>query len=195
MPSVRETIDAWGFQLVSDFKAEINKAIAADGGGQTSELAGSVVHKTIRTIDGYSFTLTMNDYWDFVNKGVKGSKSSSKAPGSPYKFKGDNLKRGVMMKFVIKRHLKFSLTDGNKKRTKGLKNTQVRKAFKQRSIQKQRESMAFVIGRSVAQKGIEPHPFFDKVFNQERLNQLTEQLKPVIKQEIIFDIKKVLNVS
>lgn len=192
MPSIRETLENWGFQLVEDMKAAIDSSISADGGGQTSKLSGSVRYEVKRTIEGYSFALKMNDYWKYVDEGVKGSKSSAKAPMSKFRFKGDNINQKAMLQFVIRRHLKFELTAGNKKKTKKIKSKTVKKAFKQRSIEQKRKQLAFVIGRSVAQKGFEPAHFFDKVFNQERLNMLTEQLKPVIKQEIIFDIKKVL---
>ena len=33
------------------------------------------------------FTITMLDYYDYPNEGVRGVKSSKNAPGSPYKFK------------------------------------------------------------------------------------------------------------
>ena len=32
-------------------------------------------------------TLFMADYYDYINKGVKGTASDAKAPGSPYSFK------------------------------------------------------------------------------------------------------------
>lgn len=34
----------------------------------------------------FTFQLSLADYYDYVNKGVKGTKSSKRAPNSPYRF-------------------------------------------------------------------------------------------------------------
>ena len=37
--------------------------------------------------DGKTLTISVLDYYDYVNKGVQGVKNSKNAPGSPYKYK------------------------------------------------------------------------------------------------------------
>lgn len=177
MPSVREVLERWGFQLVEDMKAAIDTAIAADGGGQSSKLSGSVKYEVKRSIEGYTFSLSMNDYWKFVEDGRK----PGKAP--PPK---------AMLEFVKRRHIKVDISTRKKKVLKSIRTKGIRQREKAISIEKKQKQVAFLIGRKIAKDGVEAHPFFDKVFNQARLDRLTEQLKPVIKEEIVFNIKEVL---
>ena len=91
MSSIREVIDAWGFQLVADFKTEIRKAVGTHGAGQETALEGSVIHKTMKTIEGYTFTLSMNDYWKYVESGRK--KGAKGVPQSVLGKQWQNKKR------------------------------------------------------------------------------------------------------
>jgi len=181
MPSVRETLEEWGFKLVSDMKSEIDKELGEHGGGQKTSLSGSVKYQVLKSVSGYTFTLSMNDYWKYVESGRK--KGAKGVPQSVLGKKWQNSKGINPSKIIYEMTVKYNAKKGLKRKVKKL------------PFEKASRQLAFLIQRSIKAKGIEPHPFFDKVFNQERLNQLTEQLKPVIKQEIIFDIKKVLNVS
>lgn len=53
--------------------------------------------------NGTGFEIRMLDYYDFVNKGVKGVKSSRNAPQSPYKYK--NYGMSVEGRASIKRYI------------------------------------------------------------------------------------------
>jgi hypothetical protein len=94
------------------------------------------------------------DYWDFVDEGVRGSggfKGSGKmrGHGSPFKFKGKNIKRGVIDKWIVYKPLK----EARDKQGRFIP----------------RKSMAFLIGRAIAQRGLTRTQFFTR--------PLTEQLK------------------
>lgn len=182
--------NAWGKTLVKDTKTAINKAIVADGGGQTSKLSGSVNYKVINQSGVISFQLTMNDYWKFVDKGVNGTQISH---GSPYKFKGKNLNQKAMLNFINARHFKIELNTKTKGINKSIRNKGIRQGHKKLSIDQAKKTTAFLIGRSIAKKGINPLRFMDDVITQERLSELKDMLKPLIKEQIVFTINSDLN--
>ncbi len=99
-------------------------------------------------------------YWDFVNEGVKGSggfKGSGKmrGQGSPYKFKGKNIKEGVVKDWIISKGIKLRGKGGRfiEKSTSNI------------------NSAAYVIGRAIAQRGLKRTLFFTNPFEQELNNQ------------------------
>ena len=95
-------------------------------------------------------------YWQFVDEGVRGSggfKGSGKArgKGSPFRFKKKNIKKGVVAKWIKNKPLRLRGADG-----KFLSKTKA-------NI----ESASFVIGRAIAQRGLERTQFFSKPFKEE----------------------------
>jgi hypothetical protein len=113
-----------------------------------------------------SVTLTFDfgkasDYWDFVDEGVKGSggfKGSGKmrGQGSPFRFRGKNIKNGVVEKWIANKPLKLRGKDG-------------KFVAKTKSNIK---SAAFVIGRAIAQRGLERTQFFTRPLTEELNNQM-----------------------
>ena len=95
-------------------------------------------------------------YWQFVDEGVKGSggfKGSGKmrGRGSPFKFKSKNIKQGVIAKWIKNKPLKLRGSDG-----KFLEKTQ-----------SNINSAAVVIGRAIAQRGLERTQFFSRPYKEE----------------------------
>ena len=91
-----------------------------------------------------------NDYWEFVDKGVKGVSSSAKAPNSPFKFGTGTGKKGGLTSgvngWVKRKRIQFR----DRKSGQFL-------SFK---------STSFLIMRSIWNKGIETTNFFTKPFEQ-----------------------------
>ena len=182
-----EVFNIWGKDLVDDMKKAIDSAITADGGGQNSRLSGSVNYKVLNDRGNISFQLTMNDYWKFKDKGVDGTEVSH---GSEYKFKGKNISQKAMRQFIDARHIKVELTSKTKELNKGLRTKGIRRAHKQLNIESAKKTLAFLIGRSVAKKGLEPLGFMAKVITPERIAQLKAMLAPVIRNEFILELKQ-----
>tara|TARA_R100001594_G_scaffold141380_1_gene187324 strand:- start:136 stop:690 length:555 start_codon:yes stop_codon:yes gene_type:complete len=122
------------------------------------------------TSNDLSVTLTFefgraSDYWMFVDEGVKGSggfKGSGKmrGQGSPFRFRKKNIKKGVIEKWIANKPLKLRGSDG-----KFLAKTK-------NNI----KSAAFLIGRAIAQRGLERTQFFSKPFT----DQLNKQADAVL---------------
>ena len=119
------------------------------------------------TADKNSVSLTFEfggaeDYWDFVDEGVRGSggfKGSGKmrGQGSPFSFKGNNIKEGVVRGWIANKPLKLRNAKGKfiEKNERNIK------------------SAAFLIGRAIAQRGLTRTQFFTKPFKSE-LNKQTD---------------------
>jgi hypothetical protein len=127
-----------------------------------------------------SVTLTFefgraSDYWDFVDEGVrgkggytpgKGAKKGkmggtgmSRGKGSDFRFRKNNIKRGVIEKWIANKPLKLRGSDG-KFMAKTKKNI---------------KSVAFLIGRAIVKRGLERTQFFSKPFT-EQLNKQTDAI-------------------
>lgn len=87
-----------------------------------------------------SLIVTAEDYWKFVDKGVKGRLSTINAPKSPFRFKKKNLPKEVR-KTIVK-----------DSRLKGIKGD------------KQADGVGYLIGRKITAEGIKPIPFATNYF-------------------------------
>jgi hypothetical protein len=92
----------------------------------------------------------MEEYGEFQDKGVKGKSSSAKAPNSPFRFGSGTGKKGGLTSGILEwvKARRFQFKD--------------RESGKFMSY----ESTAFLITRSIYQKGIKPSFFFSKPFEQ-----------------------------
>ncbi len=100
--------------------------------------------------NSFQLSFIMEDYGVFQDKGVRGKSSSAKAPNSPFKFGTGTGRKG-------------GLSEGINKWVK-------RKRFQFRDKKSGRflsyDSTAFLISRSIYQKGIAPSLFFTKPFEK-----------------------------
>ena len=97
------------------------------------------------------------DYWDFVDEGVRGSggfKGSGKmrGQGSPFKFKKKNIAEGVVEKWIANKPINLRDLKTGRFIEKNKKNI---------------KSAAFLIGRAIAQRGLERTQFFTRPFTTE----------------------------
>ena len=102
-----------------------------------------------------------DDYWNFVDQGVEGSGSTkgrskttgqfTKGQGSPFKFKGNNIAKGVVAKWIANKPLRLRGADGK---------------FVEKN-QQNIKSAAFLIGRAIAQRGLTRTLFFSEPYDKE----------------------------
>ena len=142
--SVRAELDAFGKYVVKQSKANLTRKKKKD----TGELYKSIDYDLFvsKTEASFSLSFKMADYGDFIDKGVKGVASSTKAPNSPYKFgTGSGAKGGLtngIDQWVSRKRIQF----------------QDRQSGKFMSY----KQTAFLIRRSIWFKGIETTNFFSK---------------------------------
>ena len=118
----------------------------------------------------------MEDYGTFQDKGVKGKSSSSKAPNSPFRFGSGTGRKGGL--------------------TEGINKWVQRKRFQFRDRKSGRflsyKSTAFLISRSIYQKGIAPSLFFTKPF-EKAFKGLSKDLLEPFKLDIETFMKNTIN--
>jgi hypothetical protein len=100
--------------------------------------------------NSFRLAFLMEDYAEFVDKGVQGKTSSTKAPNSPFRFGSGTGKKGGLTqgidKWVQQKRIQFR----NKETGKFL-------SYK---------STSYLITRSIYNKGIKPSLFFTKPFEK-----------------------------
>ena len=84
--------------------------------------------------------------------------STIRGKGSPFKFKKNNLKQGVIAKWIKNKPLKLRGSDGK---------------FMEKT-QKNIKSAAFVIGRAIVKRGLERTQFFSKPYKKINTNLIVE---------------------
>ena len=114
----------------------------------SKELYNSLGYNVEVTTKGAELGFSMEQYGEFQDKGVRGKTSSAKAPNSPFRFGSGTGKKGGLTNSIDKWV-----------RRKGIQ-------FKDRKSGRflSYQSTAFLISRSIYQKGIKPSLFFTKPF-------------------------------
>lgn len=126
--------------------------------------------------NSFQLSFIMEEYGVYQDKGVKGKSSSSKAPNSPFKFGTGTGRKG-------------GLSEGINKWVK-------RKRFQFRDKKSGRflsyDSTAFLISRSIYQKGIAPSLFFTKPF-EKAFKGLNKDLVEAYKLDVEALMKNSIN--
>jgi hypothetical protein len=139
----------------------------------------NVKGKLYQSIKGETFTgknsigiyFQMEDYGEFQDKGVKGVSSSAKAPNSPYRFGSGTGRKGGLTEGINQwvKDRRFQFKDNETGRFMSYEQT------------------AFIITRSIYQKGIEASRFFSKPF-EVGFDRLPEELV----EAYALDVEKLL---
>ena len=120
----------------------------------SKELYNSIDYDLKVSKNSFTLSFTMAEHGKFIDKGVKGAKSSLKAPTSPYSYKGKMPPTKALDRWIVK---------------KGIATRNKKGQFVSR------ESLKFAIARSIYNKGIETTNFFTKPF-ENAFKRLPEDL-------------------
>ena len=146
------------------------------GGG---ELEKSIKFRVVKTADGYKAQLMMVDYGTFLDKGVKGTKSNYiENSKTDYSYTTKQPPSGIIEKWIKKKGIKGRVD----KKWKGAGNRGGQFIT--------RKSLAFLIARSIKQKGIKSISFFSKPLNLAMENFGVDMLAAV-KEDILTEFSKI----
>jgi hypothetical protein len=132
---------------------------------------------------GYEPGSEASKYYDFVNKGVKGTKNEKADSKTPYAFKGN--KKAVPIS-SIEKWLGY-----NK-----LKSVSVKKYTKLGTETKAiegKKSLAFLIARSIHRKGLKSTRYFDRAVAQIFNKEFIENIAIAVGGDIQIQIKQAIN--
>lgn len=172
MEHVRQELEAFKRYIVQQSKSNLTKKKHKVTGGLYNSINANVkVSK-----NSFEFSFNMDEYGEYLDKGVKGKNSSSKAPQSPFRFGSGTGRKG-------------GLTEGIQKwvKAKGIQ-------FRDKNTGKfmTHKATAFLITRSIYSKGIKPSLFFTKPFEDgfKRLdNALIEAYGLDVEEFLQFTLK------
>jgi len=144
---------------------------------QASTLAADLVPKPIA--NGIQI-VTMQEYWDFVNQGVKGVFNKNKAPRSEYSFKNLGVSKDMLASF--KEYIARTGSRGLKKQSL------IRKNKKKQADIINKEAMQMAVATKIG--GIKPMNYVEPAVGQKRLKVLNRALSKEIGTKIKLSIIK-----
>lgn len=140
--NVKKVFDLFGKKTVKTARGILN----AQGKNASGDLSSSLGYYLNVKNGVVELRFLGAPYADLVDKGVRGSKSSAKAPKSPYSYTTKQPPSGVIDKWVVRKGLS------------GARNN------KGQFIK--RKSLVFLIARSIKLYGVKPSNFFSDALNE-----------------------------
>lgn len=170
--NVKDELNRFAKYVISQSRANLTRGDK----NVSKELWNSLQGNVKVSKNSFELTFLMEDYGVFQDKGVKGKKSSLKAPNSPFRFGSGRGKKGGLTNGIDKwvRRRRFQFRD--------------KKTGKFMSYQ----TTAFLITRSIYNKGIKPSLFFTKPF-EKAFKNLDKELIDAYKLDVENLIKNSVN--
>jgi hypothetical protein len=169
--SVKDVLENFG--KVVQKKAQ--DRLAKLGRNDTGKLGNSIIYKLEGDKNERKLSITAESYGAYIDQGVKGRTSAARAPNSPFRFGSGKGKKGGL--------------------TEGIEGWVKRKKiqFKDRRTGKflSYKSTAWLIARSVYNKGIPATGFLTKPFEEEFL-KLPKKLLDACLPEVLETIRKAM---
>ena len=155
--SVDAALDRFGKVVVKEAKTALTK----QDRNVSKELYNSIRFDSKVSKNSFELSIYMADHGKFLDQGVKGKSSSLKAPNSPFQFGSGTGKKGGLTKGIDKwvRARRIQFRDKKSGKFMSFQNT------------------AFLIARSVYQKGTKETKFITKPFNAAYKNLPEEVVK------------------
>jgi hypothetical protein len=145
------------------FKTELENLMKQRQISASGELADSI--NPVVDNEGKRLTITMLDYYDFVNEGVRGVKSSKNASTSPYSFKNYGMSadgRTSIKNYILSGKAKVRNTGSDKARGIGLERKGVQFAKKKSLIDRQVDTLIY----NIKKYGIKKTDYFTDAFEK-----------------------------
>ena len=152
------TVEAMLSLYAEEFIKKANDNLNKDNSVSTGKLGDSIEFQIDSFGTAFSMKLLALDYYDFVNKGVKGVKGSGIT--SPYSFKTINPSKShveAIRKWIKENKSKVKVTD--------IKYGKTRQESKAIPYEKRLDQLAYIIARSSKKKGIKGTGFWDNAFD------------------------------
>ena len=167
------------------FKTELENLMKQRQISASGELADSINPQIDN--DGKKLTITMLDYYDYVNEGVKGVKSSKNASTSPYKFKNYGMSadgRASIKNYILSGKAKVRSTGSDKARGIGLERKGVQFAKKKSLIDRQIDTLIY----NIKKYGIKKTDYFTDAFEKVFANW-EQDMAEAIGEDVVLSLQ------
>lgn len=177
MTGLESILDAFGKKLVTDVRQswdEEKKKKAAKYGtpfNPNSRLNASMSYEVTFKDGSLFMVFSMADTYVFPEDGRKAAGVSKEGQRS-------------LAEWVRRNGLKFNITKKAKATTKKIKNKQVKRAYKQQSMEQAIKGIVYVISRKIKERGYEGTRFYHKVINDGRVQMLQKEIFERFNEEI-----------
>lgn len=170
----------------------LNQAGKVDTGTLSSQITQGELIQTASGYElevGYPANSKAAKYYDFVNKGVKGTRGG---PDSPYSFKND--KPGYAMTSALegwyKRQGKASLKETQKKNLSATQRKR-KKLSKMVSESSKLKSLAYATAVNIKRRGLKKTGFFDKAVQSSFGPDFFQAIAKITGKEIAVNIRNI----
>jgi hypothetical protein len=154
-------------KFINGVKSQLQENLNATSKTGQQSLYNSIQVNVEPLGDTISVQLVMNDYWKYVDKGVKGRKSTyAESSASPFQYPASPKSSGGKFQNSLQLWI-------------AQKPIQVRTSPEQsgRQVRNINASIAYAMRSSIIDKGIRATNFFSSVINEQSLQTLTDQLE------------------
>lgn len=159
---VVEILQDYSQKIIEELKQNLLERDKFASGGLAQSITANV--KVMGQV--IEMTISMADYWKFVDEGVDGTERKH---GSPFKFRKKNINQKAMLQHIANRGLRVKA-----KTSKGKKAA--------------RKGLAFVLGRSIAKKGLKPTRFASDVFEGDLIDNMRKDVAKALGRDILIDL-------
>jgi len=160
-------------QILIDFAKENVEIMKANTPKASGALSASIGFKFGNDGGVLVIDFLADDYWDYINSGVDGVRSSAGAItnkfGQSYSFKTEAPSRSMVDSFMGQNKQNWLASKGITSLTYGGETYQL-------TTDEDYRAAAFVFARAVKRKGIQPSNFVGKAINEQTIKQLEQLL-------------------
>lgn len=146
--NVQAALEEFGQLVIDRAKSNLKKGGKYGTHNTSNKLTNSLSFKIKESPRSIAFDFYAEDYWKFLDYGVKGKISSAKAPNSPYKFGSGTGKKGGLRTAIDSWVVRKGLAGTRDKQGRFMS----------------RKQMVSMISRSIYLKGTNETKFFREAF-------------------------------
>ncbi len=146
--NVQQALNEFGQLVIDRAKSNLKKGGKYGSHNTSNKLTDSLRFETKESARSIAFDFYAQDYWKFLDYGVKGKISSAKAPNSPYQFGSGTGKKGGLRASIDKWVVRKGLAGTRGKDGRFMN----------------RKQMVSMISRSIYLKGTPETKFFREAF-------------------------------